>query len=79
MERGSDGERVDVADRFELRRDIRFRTRVTGARWDEAAREWVVATDPGEPRVIMALFGFPAYVQRCEETAAAGYTGYEVG
>jgi cyclohexanone monooxygenase len=38
-----------VADRFELRRDIRFRTRVTGARWDEAAREWVVATDPGEP------------------------------
>lgn len=28
-----------VAERFDLRRDIRLRTRVTGARWDEAARE----------------------------------------
>ena len=36
-----------VADRFDLRRDIRFRTRVTAARWDEAARRWHVETDTG--------------------------------
>ena len=40
-----------VADRFDLRRDIRFSTRVTGADWDDAAHCWRVrteGTDPGE-------------------------------
>ena len=36
-----------VADRFDLRRDIRFDTRVTAARWDEGATEWEVTTDDG--------------------------------
>jgi cation diffusion facilitator CzcD-associated flavoprotein CzcO len=36
-----------VADRFDLRRHIRFDSRVTSARWHEAAREWEVATDDG--------------------------------
>jgi cyclohexanone monooxygenase len=36
-----------VADRFDLRRDIRFRTRVTVARWDETTRRWHVETDTG--------------------------------
>jgi cyclohexanone monooxygenase len=40
---------------------------------------YVGANVPGKPRVIMVLFGFPAYVQRCEETAAAGYTGFALG
>ena len=31
-----------VADRFELRADIQFDTRVTGATWDEANRGWRV-------------------------------------
>jgi cyclohexanone monooxygenase len=43
-----------VADRFDLRRDIRFRTRVTAAHWDETARRWRVETDRGER--IMARF-----------------------
>jgi cyclohexanone monooxygenase len=34
-----------VADRFDLRRDIRFGTRVTAARYDEAARQWTIETD----------------------------------
>jgi cyclohexanone monooxygenase len=34
-----------VADRFDLRRDIRFETRVTSAVWDEAAGHWAIATD----------------------------------
>ena len=34
-----------VADRFDLRRDIQFDTRVTGARWDERSARWRVTTD----------------------------------
>ena len=34
-----------VADRFDLRRDIQLSTRVTAARWDDAAGRWLVETD----------------------------------
>jgi cyclohexanone monooxygenase len=37
-----------VADRFDLRRDIRFETRVTGATWDETAQRWHIVTDRGD-------------------------------
>ncbi|GMG90533.1 cyclohexanone monooxygenase [Cupriavidus sp. TKC] len=40
-----------VADRFDLRRDIEFRTRVVSAHYDEGARRWVVLTDRGETLV----------------------------
>ncbi len=36
-----------IADRYELRRDIRFRSRVETARWDEAAERWLLTTDDG--------------------------------
>ncbi|NNL65214.1 MAG: NAD(P)/FAD-dependent oxidoreductase [Myxococcales bacterium] len=36
-----------VADRFDLRRDIRFETWVDDARWDEAAQRWTVETNTG--------------------------------
>ncbi len=36
-----------VADRFDLRRDIGFDTRVTSATFDEAEGRWVVETDDG--------------------------------
>lgn len=36
-----------VADRYDLRRDIRFGTRVTNATWDEAAGRWRLTTDNG--------------------------------
>jgi cyclohexanone monooxygenase len=36
-----------VADRFDLRRDIQFDTRVTGATFDEAAALWRITTDDG--------------------------------
>jgi cyclohexanone monooxygenase len=35
-----------VADRFDLRRDIRFETRVTKATFDETANHWIVETEP---------------------------------
>ena len=37
-----------VADRFDLKRDIRFNTRVIAARYDEAANRWTVRTAAGE-------------------------------
>ncbi|MGE0881713.1 MAG: flavin-containing monooxygenase [Acidimicrobiia bacterium] len=37
-----------VADRFDLRRDIRFDTRVTAAVFDDAAARWTVTTDRGD-------------------------------
>ena len=37
-----------VADRLDLRRDIQFETRVTGAEFDEAAHTWSVRTDKGD-------------------------------
>lgn len=36
-----------VADRFDLRRDIRFGTTVRSARFDEVTRTWTVSTDDG--------------------------------
>jgi cyclohexanone monooxygenase len=37
-----------VAERFDLKRDIAFDRRVTGARFDEAANLWTVETDHGD-------------------------------
>ena len=37
-----------VADRFDLRRDIRFSTRVTDVNWNDRASTWTVATDKGD-------------------------------
>jgi cyclohexanone monooxygenase len=37
-----------VADRFSLRRDIQFGTRVTSMRYDEPGNRWLVRTDAGE-------------------------------
>src|SRR5207237_1121834 len=36
-----------VADRFDLRRDIQFDTRVTAATFDEAANRWIISTEDG--------------------------------
>jgi len=37
-----------VADRFDLRRDISFNTRITAASYDAQARRWTVTTDHGD-------------------------------
>jgi cation diffusion facilitator CzcD-associated flavoprotein CzcO len=39
-----------VADKFDLRRDIRFRSRVAAAHWHEAARRWDVTLEDGSRR-----------------------------
>ena len=37
-----------VADRFDMRKDIQFQTRVTAAYYDESSKLWRVSTDRGE-------------------------------
>jgi acetone monooxygenase (methyl acetate-forming) len=37
-----------VADKFDLRRDIQFETRVTAADFDESSERWTVKTEAGE-------------------------------
>ena len=37
-----------VADRFDLRRDFAFATKVVGAEFDDAANQWIVRTDRGD-------------------------------
>ena len=37
-----------VAERYDLRRDIAFNTRVEAAAWDEGAQRWRVRTDTGQ-------------------------------
>jgi cyclohexanone monooxygenase len=48
-----------VADRFDLRRDMQFSTRVTAAHFDQNANEWLVHTDQGDevrtPYLVTAL------------------------
>jgi cation diffusion facilitator CzcD-associated flavoprotein CzcO/acetyl esterase/lipase len=36
-----------VADRYDLRRDIRFCTKVTAATWDQVSERWLLTTDNG--------------------------------
>lgn len=47
-----------VADRYELRDDVRLNQNVTSAHWDEEQLEWTVSTESGDnyvaPMVIMA-------------------------
>ncbi|MEZ5855931.1 MAG: NAD(P)/FAD-dependent oxidoreductase [Hyphomicrobiaceae bacterium] len=37
-----------VADKFDLRRDIQFKSRVTSAHWQEKGRYWQIKTEAGE-------------------------------
>ena len=37
-----------VAERFDLRRDIKFSTRVAAASFDESSRRWTITTDRGD-------------------------------
>src|SRR5215469_1258437 len=49
-----------VADRFDLRRDIRFETRVTALQWQDKEQVWSVSTDRGDTlnaRFVVAATG----------------------
>jgi len=52
-----------VADRYDLRRDIRFRTRITAATWDQAAERWLLTTNEGA--TVSCRYYIPAHAELC--------------
>jgi cyclohexanone monooxygenase len=45
-----------------------------------SCNSWYLGANvPGKPRVFMPYVGFPPYVERCEEVAAKGYEGFDLG
>jgi cation diffusion facilitator CzcD-associated flavoprotein CzcO len=81
-----------VADRFDLRRDIRFGTRVTAAHYDEATQRWTIETDNNQQLTaafcIMAtgclsvtkmpeVPGLDAFEGRCFHTGAWPHEGVD--
>ena len=45
-----------VADKFDLCRDMQFRSKVTSAHWDEAANRWTVTLESGQRATSRFLF-----------------------
>ena len=61
-----------VADKYDLRRHIRFGTEVTGASFDEAAGKWTVEVDNGEPVVVDVLVSAVGQLSRPAYPEIAG-------
>jgi cyclohexanone monooxygenase len=62
-----------VADRFDLRRDIAFGTRVNSCVWDEAANLWTVGTDTGETVCARFLIAATGCLSRHGRTRASTF------
>lgn len=60
-----------VCDKWNLRRDIKFRTRVSGLEWQEKEGQWKIKlTEKGGEReemadIVISAQGFLKYVTRC--------------
>ncbi len=67
-----------VADRFDLRRDITFETRVDDVVWDEATSRWHVGTDGGHAlaaRFVVMATGCLSNANRPDITGADDFAG----
>ena len=67
-----------VADRFDLRRDIRFDTRVTAATYDDESGHWTVTTDRGPvitARYVVMATGCLSTANIPDIPGAATFTG----
>jgi cation diffusion facilitator CzcD-associated flavoprotein CzcO len=67
-----------VADRYDLRRHMRFRTVVDGARWDEETQSWVVSVAGGETittRYLVTATGFLSQPHRPDIPGIHDFTG----
>jgi len=66
-----------VADRFSLRRDIRFNTRVTGASWDAAENLWRVETQAGQHYAARYLIAAVGCLSTANVPKIAGLDSFE--
>ncbi|MGY5124957.1 flavin-containing monooxygenase [Streptomyces nigrescens] len=67
-----------VADRFDLRKDVTLRTRVTGAVYDERGHTWQVTTDTGETvstRFVVLATGCMSAVKEPDIPGAGTFAG----
>src|SRR3954447_15411076 len=67
-----------VADRYDLRRDIEFDTRVDAARWDEESSRWQLRTDTGKDvtaRYYVMASGCLSVPKSPDIPGAASFTG----
>nr|MDT0526405.1 NAD(P)/FAD-dependent oxidoreductase [Streptomyces sp. DSM 41633] len=68
----------DVADKYDVRRHIRFNTTVEGARWDDEASRWRVAVTGGEAisaRFLFTATGFLSQPHTPDIPGIADFTG----
>ena len=67
-----------VADRHDLRRDIRFTTRMTSAHWDAEEQSWAITTDNGErwsPQFLVMAVGALSAANRPDIAGIDEFTG----
>ncbi|BBZ62834.1 flavin-containing monooxygenase [Mycolicibacterium monacense] len=67
----------EVADKYDVRRHIRFNTAVEGARWDEEAKLWRVALDGGETLSTRYLITATGFLSQPRTPDIPGITSFE--
>jgi cation diffusion facilitator CzcD-associated flavoprotein CzcO len=67
----------DVADKYDVRRHMRFNTTVEGARWDEEARAWRVALAGGETLTTRYLITATGFLSQPRTPDIPGITSFE--
>ena len=65
-----------VADKYDLRRRMRLRTRVTGSTWDEQARRWRVAVADDEEIVARFLITATGFLSQPKTPDIPGIEGF---
>ena len=66
----------DVADKYDVRRHIRFNTAVEGARWDEDTKMWRVALAGGETLSTRYLITATGFLSQPKMPDIPGITGF---
>ncbi|MGB0435481.1 MAG: flavin-containing monooxygenase [Mycobacterium sp.] len=67
----------DVADKYGVRRHMRFNTTVEGARWDEDAKQWRVALRDGQTLVARYLITATGFLSQPHVPDIPGITGFD--
>ena len=66
----------DVADKYDVRRHMRFNTTVEGARWDEDTKIWRVALAGGETLTTRYLITATGFLSQPNTPDIPGITGF---
>lgn len=68
---------VDVADRYDVRRHMRFNTTVESARWDQESLLWRVTPSGGEPLTARFLITATGFLSQPHTPDIAGITDFD--